>query len=126
MNDEEIDSRVKNLLAQPEGYLDDEGFTRAVMDRLPPQRQPVLHTLRRRAALVGLTGIAASAVTWVSARPLVGELTPGSWDSVQSVGPLVAALLVAGCSIVAAVYPMAESLGKTLALRDVRVKKNGF
>jgi hypothetical protein len=32
----------------------------------------------------------------------------------------------AGCSIVAAVYPMAESLGKTLALRDVRVKKNGF
>jgi hypothetical protein len=49
MNDEEIDSRVKNLLAQPEGYLDDEGLHRAVMDRLPPQRQHVLHTLRRRA-----------------------------------------------------------------------------
>jgi hypothetical protein len=119
MNDE-LDPQLQELLSEAEPYLDDVGFAASVLDRLPPPHARAAKALRWRIGAFGVAGTCACLASWASISSLLRDMAPAAAQSTFMMAPLAGALLIATGSLVAAFYPAAESVGKALALRNVR------
>ena len=120
MSEDKLDSRLERLLSEAEPYLDDAGFASAVMGRLPPPRAGLAKSLRRRIMVFGVAGAAASAAAWASAGAMLEDIIPNVGSSLAGIAPLSGALLAVTASLLVALYPVAESIGRALALREMR------
>ena len=113
-----LDPRLENILAEPENYLDENGFVSAVMDRLPPPPVPQMHSLKRRVVVFGIAGVAACGASWFSLHSLLPHLIPsGSVVTLSGLAPIAGVTLLGACALAVALYPVAVNSGKALALR---------
>ncbi len=112
------DPAVRRMLEEPEKCLKDDGFVQAVMERVP-RRAPALAS-SHRTIVFGLAALAACATIWLSMGELLPALIPGSSRDLSDFIPMTMILLIGSGVLLASLYPVAEIIGRTLALRRER------
>lgn len=120
MSEDKLDPRLEQLLSDQEPYLDDAGFTMSVMATLPPPRPKVVNQLRQRMLVFGIAGVAGSVCTALFARETLQDLAPYLSPSLAGIAPVAAVLLAGAAGLLVALYPLAETMGRCLALRATR------
>lgn len=113
------DPSIRQMLEEPEAYLKDDGFVNAVMNRVPSSI-PGRREVRRRAIVFGLVAVAACTTMWMSMDELLPALAPVRGGDPADFAPITGVLVIGSCVLLAALYPVAESLGRALALRRER------
>jgi hypothetical protein len=122
MNDSDdfiTDPAIRQILEEPETCLKDDGFVQAVMERVPPPA-PALPVTRRRTVVFGLAALAACAMTWLSMGELLPALIPASSRNLADFAPMTIILLIGSGVLLVCLYPVAEIIGRALALRRER------